>query len=381
LFPRTWTRADGTTGEVWLIKFQAKRPTGETIRVRQRAKGEKLREAERERDALRAAIVTGTYGVRDGVPTLREVVKEFYGSPAFTHRKPSTQRNYRDLIDRVILPELGPRSATELEGSPLDAFYRRLDKTGRSVETQRGTLRVLRRLLNWAQKRGILPKVPEIEMPEDHEAKPQAQKRRYLTPVEADKLIAAAEGDDHALVVVGLRCGPRAGEFLGLEWTDVEFGPPGKLWIRRSVDEGETLTTKSGEERSVPLSDQAREALLAQRKRHPKSVKVFPKVETRHQIAVVVRRVARAAGVTLPRAAGERSPGPHALRHAMGAAAAASGIPVRVLQAWMGHADISTTEGYFQLPPGAGDSLISLLDRAGQGGSAAGSSSAPTPTR
>lgn len=255
------------------------------------------------------------------------------------------------IVDRVILPAIGTRNTTELEGKALDRFSAQLAKTGRSVETQRGTLRVLRRLLSFGVRRGALPKVPAIEMPIDHEAK--AKTRRYLTPAEGHALIAAADGDDHALVVVALRVGLRAGELLGLQWRDVDVKAK-RLTVARSIDEGEVLTTKSGEERVVPLSGQAVKALKEQRKRHPDSNNVFPLVETRHQVAVVVRRVARAAGLKVR--------GPHSLRHSMGAAAAASGVPARVLQAWLGHSDPKTTQGYFELPPGAGDSLINRLD-------------------
>lgn len=41
----------------------------------------------------------------------------------------------------------------------------------------------------------------------------------------------------------------------------------------------------------------------------------------------------------------------HGLRHTFGTQMAAAGAPIRSIQEWMGHADISTTEIYAQYAP------------------------------
>ncbi|MGZ6560243.1 MAG: tyrosine-type recombinase/integrase [Solirubrobacteraceae bacterium] len=42
----------------------------------------------------------------------------------------------------------------------------------------------------------------------------------------------------------------------------------------------------------------------------------------------------------------------HDLRHTFGTRCAAAGVPLRTLQAWMGHADIKTTMVYTHYAPG-----------------------------
>jgi len=45
----------------------------------------------------------------------------------------------------------------------------------------------------------------------------------------------------------------------------------------------------------------------------------------------------------------------HDLRHTFGTRCAAAGVPLRTLQAWMGHADIKTTMVYTHYAPGANE--------------------------
>lgn len=46
----------------------------------------------------------------------------------------------------------------------------------------------------------------------------------------------------------------------------------------------------------------------------------------------------------------------HDLRHTFGTRAAGAGVPVRTLQEWMGHRDLTTTQIYADYAPNAGES-------------------------
>ncbi len=52
----------------------------------------------------------------------------------------------------------------------------------------------------------------------------------------------------------------------------------------------------------------------------------------------------------------------HGLRHTFGTRMAAAGVPMRTLQEWMGHRDISTTERYSDYAPSQHES--DLIERA-----------------
>lgn len=62
------------------------------------------------------------------------------------------------------------------------------------------------------------------------------------------------------------------------------------------------------------------------------------------------------------RAAGVREIRFHDLRHTFGTTMAASGVPLRTLQEWMGHGDIKTTQIYADYCPG--DHEADLVERA-----------------
>ena len=51
----------------------------------------------------------------------------------------------------------------------------------------------------------------------------------------------------------------------------------------------------------------------------------------------------------------------HGLRHSFASILVSGGTPLRVVQRWLGHSSITTSERYGHLAPGAGDSYIGLL--------------------
>lgn len=52
---------------------------------------------------------------------------------------------------------------------------------------------------------------------------------------------------------------------------------------------------------------------------------------------------------------------PHVLRHTFASHAAMRGVPLRQLQVWMGHADLTQTMRYAQLSPQGQDELVNRL--------------------
>ena len=52
----------------------------------------------------------------------------------------------------------------------------------------------------------------------------------------------------------------------------------------------------------------------------------------------------------------------HGLRHSFASILVSGGTPLRVVQRWLGHSSITTSERYGHLAPGAGDEYIGLLN-------------------
>ena len=107
---------------------------------------------------------------------------------------------------------------------------------------------------------------------------------------------------------------------------------------------------KGRKERLVPLSPVAREAIEAYLERGREAFVVRPrepalfltgrgKPMTRQWFWTLIRRYARAAGITA-------KVSPHVLRHSFATHLLERGADLRAVQAMLGHSDISTTEIY-----------------------------------
>jgi len=163
--------------------------------------------------------------------------------------------------------------------------------------------------------------------------------------------------------------GMRQGELLALRWRDVDWEAK-RIRVRRNYTRGYWSTPKSRSgERAVPLSGRVEGELRAHLRRsrfcgeddlvfaNPLSGDVLPH-------GPLLRRLKKAL-----KAAGVRTIRFHDLRHTFGTRIAAAGVPMRVLQEWMGHRDYRTTLIYADYE--LGDEESGLVDAAFSAGSPA----------
>jgi integrase len=162
---------------------------------------------------------------------------------------------------------------------------------------------------------------------------------------------------------MAIRTGLRQGELQELRWNDLSFGPRAYVRVSRSVRRSsggarEVKTTKGARPRSVPLTSDIVAALLAHRRGARDDALVFPDERGSYFDADRFRRAldeaAKAAKVN-------KHVHPHLLRHTFASHAMMRGVPVQVIQKWLGHAHVTTTERYAHLRPDSGDELIELL--------------------
>jgi integrase/recombinase XerC len=159
---------------------------------------------------------------------------------------------------------------------------------------------------------------------------------------------------DLALLLLLYGAGLRIGEALGLERGAVGDAPA----ALRSL----TVSGKGGKQRLVPILPAIAEALAAYLEACPHAmpgaVPLFVGVRGKRLQAAVVRRrmqhLRRLAG--LPENAT-----PHARRHSFATHLLAGGADLRVIQELLGHASLSTTQGYTAVE---GERLIKLYHRA-----------------
>jgi integrase len=163
---------------------------------------------------------------------------------------------------------------------------------------------------------------------------------------------------DRALYLTAAMTGLRQGELLGLRWRDVDWAAQ-KIRVVRPFVRGKFRTPKSRtSSRAVPMADRVGrelELLFQASAYQTEDDLVFGHPHTGHPLerSQVSKRFKRAL-----KRAGVRDVRFHDLRHTFGTRCAAAGVPLRTLQAWMGHADIKTTMVYTHYAPGANEAEL-----------------------
>lgn len=260
----------------------------------------------------------------------------------------SKKQIFRDHIE----PTLGARPVRSINYATIeDLKHALLKPRGKlGAKTVNNVLTVLRRMLVVAKKRGVIDEVPEIEW-----LKADRPAFDFFAFDEAPRLAAAADGEWIAMILVGLRCGLRQSELIGLRWEDVDL-VAGKIHVRQAIVRGKIKPPKNGKPREVPLSNEARAALKSHRHLRGEYVfcdldgKPLTKGECKHPLWRACKR------------SGLRRVGWHVLRHTFASHLAMRGVPLRTIMELMGHSTIQMTMRYAHLSPEVSREAVNLLD-------------------
>lgn len=282
-------------------------------------------------------------------------------------RKETTLDNYRSILRAHLLPRFGELAVNRVRKSDIEEFMAALTEAGLAARTRSGIFKLLSQVFAFALRHGWCEENPcrSVRRPRIRDC----SEIRFLNQQELDALIASVDVSavpfgsiDRAIFITAAMTGMRQGELLALRWRDVDWQAK-RIRVRRNYTRGHWSTPKSRSgERSVPLSSKVEAELRAHLLRtaftdeddlvfaNPLSGEVLPH-------GPLVRRFKKAL-----KAAGVRKIRFHDLRHTFGTRIAAAGVPMRVLQAWMGHRDYRTTLIYADYEPGDDESW--LVDRA-----------------
>ncbi len=295
------------------------------------------------------------------VPTVKEFQVVYLDSMRLD-AKPSTIITTESDFRTHIVPNLGDVRLDEVTYAVIEDFKLVLAKTQAANTKHRPRLlrpRTIHNLLvhvsgmlGVAKKRGLIATLPEIDW-----IKIPPAEFDFLDFDEADRLVAAADGEWRTMILVALRTGMRMGELLGLRWVDVDLSA-GRIHVRQNYVMGHLGLPKSGKSREIPLGDDVIEALGAHR--HERGPLVFCDAAGNHLTAGLL-------GWPLKRAlkrAGLRKIGWHKLRHTFASHLAMRGVPLKVIQELLGHASIVTTMIYAHLAPHVARDAVRVLDRA-----------------
>ena len=308
--------------------------------------------------------------VTKDIPTLTAFAETFLAAAGIKN-KPSTIENKESVLRMHILPRIGDLRVSDIDYAVIEDLTVALQKAPNLVwkrkprktdpnavpkvlhpNTVNKVMGCLKHVLRLAERRDLIEEVPDFT-----KVASPAAKFDFLTFEEADRLVAAAEGEWRTMILVGIHTGLRRGELmaLGKDATDLTHR---RVHVRRNYYRGRFGTPKSGLSREVPLSDTATRALAAHRHSRSDDL-VFCDADGKPLTASRMRRKIRA----ICKRAGLRKIGWHVLRHTFASHLVMRGVALSAVQKLMGHSSIVVTERYAHLAPQVVRDAVLIFDR------------------
>jgi integrase len=299
-------------------------------------------------------------------------VGDLFIEHAREHRglKETTLTDYAMHVRMHLAPFFGDLPIQRLDARCIEAFAKHLrTKKGQgrrggkplSPKSVRNYLGTLSALLNFAVRKKWLAASPmtAVDLPAMSTDAP-LDELTFLEPGEVARLVeAAVPGEYHALdaglYTMATYTGLRQGELRGLRWSSVDFARS-TVHVVEGVTRGRRSSPKGRRRRTVPLAPPAAAALLELRASSEWTAPddpVFACPSTGRPMAragLMARYHEALVAAGLPATFSF-----HDLRHTFGTTMARAGVEVGTIQAWLGHADLATTQLYMHYAPQAED--------------------------
>jgi integrase/recombinase XerD len=292
-------------------------------------------------------------------PTLAELLESFFQNWLVRQRNASvmTLVSYRDALRLLVLyaSERTGRQPFQLEVRNLGRelvldFLEHVEKQrGNGIRTRNARLTAIRsffrhvaasdpaslavaqRILDIPGKRCVM-KAPH-----------------YLTASQLSIFLKAQDRQtpigrrDYAFLLFLARTGARVSEAIGVDAADMRLEHPQQVLLRG----------KGGKQRLIPLSSDlaktieglCRECGIGRNERRPIFIGSRGGRLTRFGATHIVRRAVRRAVLQIPNLA-QAKVSPHLFRHSLAMRLLQSGSDLLTIQAWLGHANVSTTHRY-----------------------------------
>ena len=338
-------------GNAWHVDFVFRHADGRRERIRRQSPvNTKAGAEEYERQLRQKLMADGT--LKDTSMTLDELFEEYIQAKS-AEVKHTTINLRRGDYNAYIRETLGDMQVAQIDSRIVAGFMARLPKHLSAASVGR-ILSTLSAVLSTAKAWGIIKVLPDFHPPKIHRKPPC-----FLSFEEADRLLEVS-GPVHTAVAIGLKAGLRVGEIFGLRWSDIDFQRK-ELHVRQQkFSNGSGFgTTKNGKERVVPMP----ESLVTVLRQTPRMLgcdlvlhkqgKGVP--SSKHfgwlQEAFQDAEIERSKGI-----------GWHILRHTYASHLVIKGVPLKVVQELLGHADIHMTMVYAHLSPVTKSAAVAVLD-------------------
>ena len=274
--------------------------------------------------------------------------------------------DFFEYTSKPALEFFGSEKLTAITGEKIKRFLNHLRNEAKtqsgqplSSATVKHDYATLRNILGYARRMRYITENPCENL--SVKEKPHREKKKidFLTPEEARVFIACLEGEPlywKAFVLLLLTTGLRRGEACGLQWNDID-GEKLQIRVSRNVTvAGGRINigkTKTGEERTVPITSRLNAILTALRTERETALQcnllpnsfvfcspsdpfeaINPNSATRW-----LRRFENRHDL--------RTVSPHDLRHSSATLAIENGATLKEVQQLLGHADPQTTLQFY----------------------------------
>lgn len=238
-----------------------------------------------------------------------------------------------------VAPVLGKKTVAELATNDIEKIKKKMLKEGKSAQTIKHVLTLVKRLVNFAAKMGYVESIPatlHFDMPvvdnKVTENLTSEQMAKLLQVLDEEKDVIFA-----SLIRLALFTGMRRSALLNLKWTDLDF--------ERNIITLRGDVAKKKKTEYIPMNEKAKEILLAVPR--TTSPYVFPGRDNdkpRANITDILKRVKEKAG--LP----DNFRPLHGLRHSFASWLANSGqVSMYELQKLLTHSSPLMTQRYAHL--------------------------------
>jgi len=293
--------------------------------------------------------------------TLSDVAEQFLTEHAETKRAASTAASYRDLLERLALPELGKRKAEKVTTADIQRLH---GKLGHVPYAANRLLRVLSSLYTFASKAHLVP--PGFNPCRGIEHFAEEGRERYLTSVELAKIgeaLREAETvglpyavdatrpkakhapkevnrrtiiDPHAAAAIRLLIftGARLREILHLKWDHVDF-QRGLLMLPTSKTGKKSIVLNAPALAVLTSLPRVGVYVIAGASAGAKDEK--PRADLKKPWKAISVR-SGLVGVRL-----------HDLRHTHASVGAGAGLGLPIIGKLLGHTQVATTQRYAHL--------------------------------
>ena len=273
-------------------------------------------------------------------------------------KAPKTVSQYQRIL-KQFLEACTVKFTDEITEDVLRKYKARLENEGYAGKTIDTRLNIVYFLL---KKSGVTARLPRDEMPTI-----EAEAAVPYSTEELEKLFAAMDDESRIRYKFFLGTGCRDREVMFAAWNDIDFTKR-EYHIRRKEDVG--FTPKSHESRTVPLPVSLVDTLKARRKAHPTDRWIFMNKDGNPDNHFIrkLKRLALHAGLNCGQCKTTRIIGKydrkklvevsckthpvcehiylHRFRKTCATRWQEHGIPLRTVQAWLGHKNLETTQRY-----------------------------------